>query len=342
MLNEYYYHKTIRKLVAAFGTMFNNIFMKKYDENGNEVERVKVPLTYAPKEKFVYDLVYDSTLTKPIQVQLPRMSFEMTALNYDAARKQTTITKILNKNTSNNHLLVTNYMPVPYDFSFDVGIYTRNLEDLYQILEQILPYFTPDFTITVSHIQDGGIEIKRDVPIILESVQPMIQYEGDNSTPRYVQCMLTFLVKAYLFGPNSNAGIIRKAITNIYDTVGDETQFNLVMNGGGQGNYQFEEEVYVGPSWADALWTGRVLSWANTTGKLVLYQVSGKQSPESADVVIGIDSSAQWIISTVNRTPLKHAQVVLTPKPNTANAGNANSFSVNISEFPHIANTANL
>lgn len=335
MLQGYYYHKTIRKLVAAFGTLFNNIMYMKYDENGAEVERAKVPLSFAQKEKFIYDLAYDVTLTKPISVQLPRMSFELVGYQYDSTRKLPTINKVLNRNTANNKLLVTNYQPVPYDFSFELNLYTRNIEDMSQIIEQILPYFTPDFTVTIALVQDN-ITIARDVPFILDSVAPLVQFEGDNNTPRYVTCQMMFTVKAYLFGPSSGSSIIRKAITNIFDTVGDPIQINTVVDLSGKGNYLFEEEVYSGNSWINATWAGRVYHWGNTTGRLDLYSVHGKKFPETGDLVVGIDSGAQFIISTTNRAPLKHAQIIIEPKPNTANIGSANSFSTVVTEFPNI------
>jgi len=338
MLQGHFYHKTLRKIVAAFGTMFNSIILVKYDANMVEQERLKVPLTYAQKEKFIYALITENVPKKITQIELPRMSFEMTGLAYDAQRKLPSLNRNFNRNTSNNSLLVQNYTPVPYDFSFELNIYTRNIEDMSQIIEQIVPYFTPDYTVTISLVNENGVAINRDIPITLQGIIPQVEFDSDGITPRVVIYTMSFTMKAYLFGPLTNSAIIRKAFASIYDTLAEDTEETIVMQAGGIGNYRFEEEVYAGNNWINADWTGRVINWDLSRRTLYIYQVQGKNLPTNGDIVTGFESGARWNIATASRSFLKHAQIVAEPFPTTANVGDANViFTANTTEFPNTA-----
>lgn len=335
-----FYHKTIRKIVASFGTLFNDITMVKYKdgvEDSDEYERLKVPLTFANKEKFLYNLFYNETLQKPIQVQMPRMSFEMTGMSYDANRKLVSITKNYSANTINPSKSVNTYNPVPYDFFFDLNVYTRNVEDMCQILEQIVPYFTPDFTITVKLVDDRGLEIERDIPIILNSMTPQFDSDTDRDSVRYIAFNMNFTVKAYLWGPGSQTDIIRKAFAQIYDTTKMDTQKNIVMNAGGVGDYTEEEEVYSGADYQNANWRGRVINWTPSIRKLELHSISGKYQPGVGDTVTGFENGATWNIATIGTTPVVLAQSIVQPVPNTANVASANvTYSFMTTEFPNI------
>jgi hypothetical protein len=338
MLGNHFYHRTFRKLVTAFGTMFNNITLVKYDVNENEVERLKVPLSYAQKEKFVVSLMTDPTQDKPIQVQLPRMSFEMLGFVYDPSRKLPSIKRVYSSNPSNSNQLYQNFVPVPYNFSFELGLYTRNIEDLFQIAEQIIPTFTPDFTVSVSLINENGQTVIKDCPITLDNPQFTVEYQGDALTPRYVTSSLQFTMQAYLYGSTQSSSLIRKAITNIYELNGPQEQFSLFLSNGGAGTFTFEEPVFSGggETWQDSSWRGRVLSWSPVTQRLVLYEVDG-ELPASGDVVHGLDSGARWTISTASRTDLKLVRSTITPSPNTANSADANvSYIFTTQEFPQI------
>ena len=145
-----FYNRTIRKMVVAFGTLFNNITMIRYNNDHDvEYERIKVPILYGPKEKFVTRITSDPDLTRSIANHVPRMSFELTGISYDATRKQVTVLKNFGTSSINNQIR-TQSVGVPYDFTFTLSLYVRNIEDGTQIVEQILPYFTPDYTLTVS------------------------------------------------------------------------------------------------------------------------------------------------------------------------------------------------
>ena len=152
-----FYNRVIRKLVVGFGNLFNNITLVRYNPDESEAERFLVPIAYAQKELYVQRLQGDPNLDKKVQLTLPRMSFEMTGFKYDASRKQNTNIKNFAQNGSS---FSTQYNPVPYDFDFSLNIYVRNIEDGTQMIEHILPYFTPDYTIKLNLIPEMGI--KRD------------------------------------------------------------------------------------------------------------------------------------------------------------------------------------
>jgi hypothetical protein len=218
--NAHFYNRTIRKVVVAFGTMFNDIHLYRYDKQGTEHQRLRVPLSYGAKEKYITRLSSDPTLTKSIATIVPRMSFNLDSMNYDMTRKQ--LSTIQNFAFSGSPAKVrSQYVPVPYDFQFSLSIYVRNTEDGTQILEQILPFFTPDFTVTVDFI--GAMDQKYDMPVILNSVNSTVDYEGDMMTTRLIMWDLEFTAKGYIWPPvqppdgsGNTVPIIETAITNIY------------------------------------------------------------------------------------------------------------------------------
>ena len=174
MFGQHFYHKQIRNAVIAFGTIFNNINIRLTDSSGNPLQVIRVPLSYAPKEKFIARLDQQADLTgddSKVAITLPRMSFDVTGYAYDPSRKLNKNQRIsVAKNTSGDEkTLNTQYMPVPYDVSFDLNVFVANSDDGLQIVEQILPYFQPDYTVTM--IMDRSyMDTKRDIPFILESV----------------------------------------------------------------------------------------------------------------------------------------------------------------------------
>ena len=170
MLGTHFYHQTLRRLVIGFGTIFNNIVIQRKNSSGAVVQSIKVPLAYSPKEKFLARLEQQSDLSdRQVAVTLPRMGFEIAGINYDSTRKLTRVKKFRAVKTSNSTHLDYNYAPVPYNISFNLYSFTSSAEGGLQIIEQILPYFQPDYTVTVNIIPE--LNIKRDVPIILNSVK---------------------------------------------------------------------------------------------------------------------------------------------------------------------------
>ena len=222
MLGTYYYHEIMRKTIVAFGTLFNQINIRHDDASGNTYSDLKVPLAYGPSQKFLARLEQQEDLNKPVQITLPRMSFEMNSIQYDSTRKTgiTQTFKAVDKNTS---AVKKVFMPVPYNIGFELNILSKLNDDALQIVEQILPYFQPSFNVTIDLISSIGE--KRDVPIVLDSISFQDDYEGDFSTRRALIYTLRFTAKTYLFGPvaDSSEGLIKKVQVDYYADTNTQT-----------------------------------------------------------------------------------------------------------------------
>jgi len=207
---EYFYHEILRRTVVSFGSLFNNISIKHSDNNGNVTSVVKVPLAYGPTQKFLARLEQSPNLNKPVQITLPRMSFELMGISYDSARKSTTTQTFLTSSSTDKKQEKKAYLPVPYNLDFELSIMTKLNDDMLQIVEQILPYFQPAYTITVDLVNEIGE--KRDIPVVLNSITMTDDYEGDFSTRRALIYTLRFTAKTYLFGPISSVSsdVIKK------------------------------------------------------------------------------------------------------------------------------------
>jgi hypothetical protein len=213
MLGKYYYHQIIRKTIVSFGTLFNEIYIKHKNNDDDIISDMRVPLGYGPTQKFLAKIQQQEQLNKPVAITLPRMSFEMTSIQYDATRKAG-VTQSFKASDGTNLKKV--FMPVPYNIGFELNILTKLNDDALQIVEQILPYFQPSFNLTVDLIDSIGE--KRDIPIVLDSVSFQDDYEGDFSTRRSLIYTLQFTAKTYLFGPiaDSTDGLIRKVQVDVY------------------------------------------------------------------------------------------------------------------------------
>lgn len=213
MLGTYFYHEIIRKTIISFGTVFNQIYIKHKDENNDTYSEMRVPLAYGPMQKFLARLEQQADLNKPVAMTLPRMSFEITSIQYDSSRKAN-ITQSFKASDGQNLKKV--YLPVPYNIGFQLSIMTKLNDDMLQIIEQILPFFQPAFNITVDLVDSIGE--KRDIPIVLDSIGMKDEYEGDFSTRRMLIYTLQFTAKSYLFGPisSSTEGLIRKVQVDLY------------------------------------------------------------------------------------------------------------------------------
>ena len=222
MFGEHFYHKKIRNTVIAFGTIFNNVNIKRLDSSGNPLQNIKVPLSYSPKEKFLARLDAQQDLTgddSKVAITLPRMSFEITGYSYDATRKLNKNQKITKVTTNADTTKLNNqYMPVPYNVNFSLNVYTANSDDGLQIIEQILPYFQPDYTVTM--IEDRTMDTKRDIPFILNSVEYSDDYTGSLTSLRRIIYTLSFTAKVYLYGPISTNAIIKKVSADLYADTG--------------------------------------------------------------------------------------------------------------------------
>lgn len=329
--NNHFYNRTIRKIVVAFGTLFNDITLVRYNKAGTqEYERLRVPLVYASKEKYLTRLSSDPTLTKSINVYLPRISFEMVGINYDNSRKQQSLLKNVSYNGTVGNGVNTQYAPIPYNFDFTLSIFVRNQEDGTQILEQILPFFTPDFTVTADLIPD--MDQKYDMPIILNSATPDIQYEGDMMDTRVVIWTLEFTVKAYIFPPVKigTDKIIRQANTNLYiQSETRQSQKVYVDYANGSGVFTTNEVIRV----PERDVSGYVTYFSNnTTGMLIVEELNDLL--QEGDVLVGDYSHAKYTVETVDISPVKAVQIITRTDPIDADASDDYGFKDTIIEFP--------
>ena len=213
MFGDHFYHSTIKRAVSVFGTLFNNISIKRPDG-----EFIKVPLAYGPRQKWIARLQQDADLgldgSTRTALSLPRMGFELTSIDYDGTRKLTKKTQYKKANTDNPLQMQYQYSPAPYNLGFSLSIIVKNTDDGLQVLEQILPYFTPDYTVTIHTVPD--MVDKRDVPIILQSVAQTDEYEGDFQTRQVLRYDLEFIMKNYIYGPVIDSDIIKTAKVRTY------------------------------------------------------------------------------------------------------------------------------
>lgn len=209
---EYFYFEILRKIVIGFGTLFNGIELRKTDNQGNITSTIKVPLAYGPKQKFLARInEAPNNLNNPTQITLPRMSFEFNGLTYDQDRKLTTTEYFTVKDKDNPKGVVKTFVPVPYNMSFELNIMTKINDDALQIIEQILPFFQPAYTLTIDLLQEIGE--KRDIPFQIEGITMQDDYEGNFETRRALIYSIKFTAKMYLFGPSKKIsdGVIRKS-----------------------------------------------------------------------------------------------------------------------------------
>ncbi len=216
MFGNYFYNESMRRMTIGFGQIFNNIQIKRKNDTGKVIQTIRVPLAYGPKEKFLVRLDQQSSLNnREFAITLPRMGFEISNIAYDPTRKLTRIQKFKQvKSNKDGKVLDFNYTPVPYNISYNLFSFTASAEAGLQIIEQILPFFQPDFTVTINAIPD--LNIKRDIPIILNSVNYEDTYSGDFQTRRAVIYTLNFTAKTYLFGPSTSQKVIKTVQTDNY------------------------------------------------------------------------------------------------------------------------------
>ena len=221
MLGTYFYHEVIRKTIIGFGTLFNNMEVRHQTSDGTTVDIKRVPLAYGPSQKFLARLSQQPDLNKAVQINLPRMSFEMTSINYDSSRKSSLVQTF--KTCEDGTKAKKVFMPVPYNIGFELNILSKLNDDSLQILEQILPFFQPHFNLTVDLVDSIGE--KRDIPIVLESVNFQDDYEGNFDTRRALIHTLQFTAKTYLFGPiaDTSDGLIRKVQVDLYSNTDQKT-----------------------------------------------------------------------------------------------------------------------
>lgn len=320
-------------MVVAFGNVFDDITLTRYNPNGTEQEHMKVPLAYASKERYVMRLESDPDLDKKVQLTLPRMSFELNGIKYDASRKQLTNIKNFAKSSSADTIL-SQYNPVPYDFDFSLFLYVRNIEDGTQIIEHILPFFTPDYTLKLNLIPEMGVI--KEIPIVLKDTEYEVKYEGPREQEtRTIIWTLNFTVKGFIFGAVSEPKIIKRSITNVYDdTMLADTVVEFNMAEDGTGTFQEGEIVFQGYSLDSATATAVVLYWHPDRNVLIVKDLIGNFV--TSNPIYGRKSGATRVLQTHNVTTQKLVQVTVTPDPYTANANSNYTYMVRTEVYPDI------
>ncbi len=208
MFGSHFYHATMRKSVAVFGTLFNNISVVRKDGSGGILNQIKVPLAYGPKEKFLSRIDQDTMSDASMAIKLPRMSFEITSLSVDSNKKENKKNKIHYQHSTDNNKRQVIQAQVPYNIGMSLSIMTKNQDDGLQILEQIIPYFQPDYTVTIKPI-DGWTNFKQDVPVILNDTSIEDSYDGDYVTRRVLTYTLNFTMKMTFYSGTTEMKTIK-------------------------------------------------------------------------------------------------------------------------------------
>lgn len=217
MFGTYYYHEKIRKAVSIFGRLFNNLYVVRLDSNGTVLNQQKVPLAYAPRQKYLDRIRTNPDLLENSQValKLPRMSFEITSIAYDNTRQLTKVSNFKALGLSSNDRQKF-YSPVPYEIGFQLNIMAKNQDDALQLVEQILPTFNPQYTLTIKPFSTEYPNFTEDIPIIIQSVSFSDDFDGDLSTRRTIIYTLEFQMKVSFYGNISSGGIIRSSIADVF------------------------------------------------------------------------------------------------------------------------------
>ena len=322
-----YYHSQIKKYTALFGSLFNKISIKQLDVNGNEMKTIKVPIAFGPKEKYVAK-ISQSTPNRSVQMNLPRMTFEWNGFVYNAERQMNMNLKYVGYNSANNQLLYTVHEAVAYDIGFKLHIMTKNIEDGNQIVEQILPYFRPEFTPTIDNIIEHISEPK-DIKILLNDVNPEIEYEGDFTELRQITWTFSFTMQAFFYGPVKPKKAIRKSI--IGGLIDDRKNVILNVYNGNGGIFTLDDVVYQGQSMFDMKAVGNLqhaTKFRSNTNyrQLVLTNVHGSFSLELP--VYSTKGNATYAIASFGGVPEHVILLEVEPSPNTANANSLFGFTV--------------
>ena len=216
MFGTYFYNETIKRCVSVFGTLFNNVDVKKIKSDGTVLSQFRVPISYGPKQKFLDRLAEEPNLSDGNRsaISLPRMAFELTGFEYDAQRQQNKLIRSIKNQYEADGKRGFQYAPAPYNLNFTLSILAKNMNEALQIVEQIIPYFQPEYTVTMKMVD--GIPDNRDVPVVLNGVSFSDEYEGSFEDRRIIEYTLDFQMKTYFFGPIYTGRMIKNVIERTY------------------------------------------------------------------------------------------------------------------------------
>lgn len=337
MFGNPFYNRALRKYVVAFGNLFNNITMIRYKTDGEtEVDRMKVPLSYGPKEKYISKITQDLDLNRSVQTILPRMAFEIVGITYDPMRKQETTMKRKRAISGVSNRISSTYVETPYDINFELSIMVRNIEDGNQIVEQILPYFAPQYSMSINTNSAFPDEYKT-IPITLNSVNQSIDYEGNYESTRSIVWTLSFTMKAWISGPAATQNVITTVINNIYDesskiSIINDNQLSINMTNVTGNVFRYGDLVYQGTNPADATAVGTVIDWISGINRLTIKTLGGNFSLNVRTWALSTNGSA--MASTFFIPDTKIINIVVTPNPATANGSGDYGYTTVIREYP--------
>jgi len=327
--NAQFYHRTIRKMVVTFGTLFNDIEIVRYTQAGVPKEKLKIPLSYGPKEQYLTRITADPNLVKTINTLVPRMSFNLENLEYDTSRKQ--VSTLRNFAGDTDTTVKTQFVPVPYNYEFSLSVFVRNTEDGTQILEQILPFFTPDFSVVVDFIP--SMKQKYTVPIILNSVTSTVDYEGVDSdgTTRLIIWELSFTAKSFIWPPVKSADIITRANTQLFIDVANKTEQKAYVDFA-NGNGVFTQGEVVRDTANNFI--GTVGYFSNTNTGIIIVSNANKIL-EPNYVLTGDYSNSEYVVQSLDQNALKAVKVITEPNPLTAGPEEDFGFTETIITYPN-------
>jgi hypothetical protein len=313
---------------VTFGTLFNDIEIVRYTQAGAPKEKLKIPLSYGAKERYLTRLTSNPNLIRTINTLVPRMSFNLENLEYDVSRKQ--ISTLRNFSSDTDSTVKTQFVPVPYNYEFSLSIYVRNTEDGTQILEQILPFFTPDFSVVVDFIP--SMNQKYTVPIILNSVSSTVDYEGsdEDGTTRLIVWDLNFTAKSFIWPPVKTGDLITRANTQLFiDLTNNAEQKAYVDFANGNGVFTQGETV------RDAAnnFVGTVDYFSNTNTGIIIVTGANK-TLETSYVLTGDYSNSRYVIESLEQNSIKAVKVVTEPDPLSAGPEEDFGFTETIVTYP--------
>jgi hypothetical protein len=239
MFGHDFYHGTLRKYIVMFGNLFNELQVERYNDAGTKIQTLNVPIAYGPKGKYIARITSDPDLNREISITLPRLSFELTGLSYASDRKLNSGLRLSKGVNTGGTDFAGVYSPIPYDMGFNLSIMTKYAEDGVQLVEKIVPFFTPDFTVTVKALTDLALNL--DVPIELNGITNSDSYEGDFENKRVITWDMTFTVKGYLFGPVTKTKYITNAVINLRDETTDDIVSTTTLTGNSE--FGFTETI---------------------------------------------------------------------------------------------------
>lgn len=328
-MQQYFFHDLTRKYIEAFGSIFNDIWVVTYNQSRTtEIKRTKVPIVFGSREKY---LIRTNEKERRVSQTLPIMSYNIVGMAYDASKKTNALHRIPRaNNVSGNADSV--YNGVPYVLNFDLSILTRNKEDAWQILEQIIPSFHPSFTFSQLLIPEIGII--KDIPVTLETINQTVNSDGDADEILSVELTLSFRMDVHYFGPVTRTKIIKTAFANTFLDpslyAGAIVRANL--SNGNNGIYNIDDLVYQGENAGQCTAAGIVTRWDANNSYIIIGAVQGNFRTNTT--IKALSTNASYTLETFDVNPLKVQSIKIEPDPITATANDDYGFTETILEYP--------